>query len=212
MRGAISGPQRQSAAPREPSLEVIRGHQRSSAAIGRTREPSLEVIRGHQRSSAAIGRILSGTRRHSTHLMRDAINMQSTCNQWWQSEALHTPDEGCNQYAINMQSVVAIRGTPHTLRPLPDPRKGANIHKAILDKDLFERLGQGKRISKFSLLACRLAERGRSWSKWSSMVISGHQWSSVVISGHQWPSVVLSGHQWSSVAISGPEWSSSGPQ
>jgi hypothetical protein len=76
-------------------------------------------------------------------------------------------------------SSAALGGTPHTLRPLPDPLKGANIHKAVLDKDLFERLGQCERISKFSLLACRLAERGRSWS---SVVISGHQWSSVVLS------------------------------
>ena len=86
-------------------------------------------------------------------------------------------------------SSAALGGTPHTLRPLPDPLKGANIHKAVLDKDLFERLGQGERISKFSLLACRLAERGRSWSKWSSVVISGHQRSSVVLSGPQWSSV-----------------------
>ena len=104
--------------------------------------------------------------------------------------ASSSADEGRNQWSSS-----ALRGT---LSPLPNPLEGANIHKAVLDEDLIERLGQGERVSKFPLLACRLAVGGRSVV---IVVLSGHQRSSaviVVISGPQWSSaviVVLSGHQ-----------------
>ena len=81
--------------------------------------------------------------------------------------ASSSANEGRNQWSSS-----ALRGTPRTLGPLPNPLEGANIHKAVLDEDLIERLGQGERVSKFPLLACRLAVGGRSVV---IVVLSGHQ-------------------------------------
>ena len=134
----------------------------------------------NQWSSAAIGRILSGNRRHSTHLMRDAINMQSTCNQWWQSEALHTP-------SVHSQTPVKERTS---IKPF--------LTKICLSDWV---KASASRSSRFSLVDWqRGVDHGHQWS---SVVINGHQGSimvKVAINGHQWSSVVLSGPQWSSVS------------